>query len=431
MASWAQRGDAPAYGTGVVGLGARLVDDGRWGGSVPSPDPMGPSTLAMPAVPHFAESGSYGGWSAAQNSQDVGPPIQEQRVSPDSGGTGVLPDQVEIGSVVEIFSKGLQAWFVGLVVQESADREVIRIRFMVGDEPKEKALKKGDSELCHQVGTHVAMIPPGWQRVPSQSRPGQVAYFCPSTGLKYATMAQAWQVHLEAQLDGGGTVSYSQQAPMSNPLLESPPRQEHVASRVAPVVVSQPPPPAPRAGPRIAGGRDPQPGPTSAAVEVRGPGQAFVPTPALDAAGPSFAGYSGFHGTFSDTPVRAQPSSTGFSRSPATPQRALGKCIDSPSSLGEPPVPYFAPPPAAAKQAAYLAANGSDAVAPGKSRDAQAAADRLTSGLRPVQSRPADPSRVGNWSDDPFSQFRSAADGRLSGAGVTYYPSSSSELPRF
>mmetsp|Transcript_53058 Transcript_53058/g.121066 ORF Transcript_53058/g.121066 Transcript_53058/m.121066 type:complete len:183 (-) Transcript_53058:1480-2028(-) len=131
MASWAQRGDAPAYGTGVVGLGARLVDDGRWGGSVPSPDPMGPSTLAMPAVPHFAESGSYGGWSAAQNSQDVGPPIQEQRVSPDSGGTGVLPDQVEIGSVVEIFSKGLQAWFVGLVVQESADREVIRVRKLV------------------------------------------------------------------------------------------------------------------------------------------------------------------------------------------------------------------------------------------------------------------------------------------------------------
>jgi len=103
--------------------------------------------------------------------------------------------------VVEVFSVSARAWFVALVVGTSEDR--LRLRFIDAEGTRrEKVAIRGEGQLAH-FGTNFGdVLPPGVTAVPSNTRPGQLAYMDSTVNRKFATPAFAWQAYLERHLVG-------------------------------------------------------------------------------------------------------------------------------------------------------------------------------------------------------------------------------------
>merc|ERR1719230_1433180 len=100
-------------------------------------------------------------------------------------------------AVVEVFSNTARAWFVAVVIHSSA--EVLTVRFMDSSgHAREKGVYNDDPRLA-PFGTHVglSLLPPGFDAVPSSTRPGEVSYLDLAGRKKYASPALAWQAYLE------------------------------------------------------------------------------------------------------------------------------------------------------------------------------------------------------------------------------------------
>lgn len=120
------------------------------------------------------------------------------------GGTG--PEDVELGAVVEVYSATSCLWYPAAVTgvdRKPGGLEVLTVYFFVDNEPKQKSVLSGDSQLA-PLGTHTGgQLPPGFQRTPSQSRPGHFVYMDATTGIKYATAQLAWRLHFQRLSERG------------------------------------------------------------------------------------------------------------------------------------------------------------------------------------------------------------------------------------
>mmetsp|Transcript_154516 Transcript_154516/g.296632 ORF Transcript_154516/g.296632 Transcript_154516/m.296632 type:complete len:248 (-) Transcript_154516:71-814(-) len=70
------------------------------------------------------------------------------------------------------------------------------------DHAKQKSLYRSDNQQLAPLGTNlIGELPPTFKVKPSQSRPGQSSYADTTTGTKYQTVEQAWQVYFKRLLE--------------------------------------------------------------------------------------------------------------------------------------------------------------------------------------------------------------------------------------
>lgn len=117
--------------------------------------------------------------------------------SPSKGSSGV-----ELGDMMEAFSGSASRWFVARVVAvaQGDDGDVVTVYFHTPNGPKQKSLYFHDHQLA-PLGTNLNdSLPPGFIFVPSQSRPGQLAYFDPAHNLKFGNQDLAWESYFDRLL---------------------------------------------------------------------------------------------------------------------------------------------------------------------------------------------------------------------------------------
>mmetsp|Transcript_66027 Transcript_66027/g.123137 ORF Transcript_66027/g.123137 Transcript_66027/m.123137 type:complete len:320 (-) Transcript_66027:59-1018(-) len=100
--------------------------------------------------------------------------------------------------LVEVYSSSGGCWFVAAVVTEDDDQVVLRFTGADGL-MREKIMHPSDTALA-SFGCHTDDPPPGFNVVPSSTRPGQVAYLDVSAMQKYISRELAWQAYLKDQL---------------------------------------------------------------------------------------------------------------------------------------------------------------------------------------------------------------------------------------
>eukprot|EP00929_Paragymnodinium_shiwhaense_P013524 TRINITY_DN121377_c0_g1_i1.p1 TRINITY_DN121377_c0_g1~~TRINITY_DN121377_c0_g1_i1.p1 ORF type:complete len:493 (+),score=123.99 TRINITY_DN121377_c0_g1_i1:112-1479(+) len=116
------------------------------------------------------------------------------------------------GAVVEIYSNTEARWLVALVVAPAAGADAaaaVNVRFLDSTSRiREKVFPPGHPQLA-AFGAHFVeetkrrggdALPPGFEAVASQSRPGQVSYLQASKQQKFAHLEMAWKVYLDEQL---------------------------------------------------------------------------------------------------------------------------------------------------------------------------------------------------------------------------------------
>lgn len=166
----------PGRGVGALGTGA-LGGGSSMGAGMSAPSPWS----SQMSVATASGPGRHGG--------------------ADGGGTR---ETWEEGSIVEVYSATLGRWYPARVMKaELADEgaDVLTVQFSTDDGLKIKAMYRSDAMLS-PFGTHLhGELPPGFQRRPSQSRPGQVTFLDATTGRKYASDDLAWRVHLERLIE--------------------------------------------------------------------------------------------------------------------------------------------------------------------------------------------------------------------------------------
>ena len=119
-------------------------------------------------------------------------------------------------NLVEVFSSTRSAWFVASVVSSTNDGN-ITVHFVdLDDTLKQKTLPRQHGQLA-MFGAHVgSRLPPGFQIVASQSRPGQVSFMHGASGHRFATCEGAWTWYL----DGRTRAQVTTQAPAPPPVLQ-------------------------------------------------------------------------------------------------------------------------------------------------------------------------------------------------------------------
>jgi len=100
--------------------------------------------------------------------------------------------------LVEVYSSSGGCWFVAAVVQEDDDQVVLRFTGADGL-MREKIMHSSDTALA-TFGCYTDDPPPGFNVVPSSTRPGQVAYLDVTAMQKYISRELAWQAYLKDQL---------------------------------------------------------------------------------------------------------------------------------------------------------------------------------------------------------------------------------------
>merc|ERR1711892_65271 len=109
---------------------------------------------------------------------------------------------MQVGSVIEVFSATTSKWYIAQLVEvgENANAHMITVQF-VGDTGQ--VMQMTMPRDCTQIsafGTNTRHMPPGFHKVASQSRPGEVSYQDSASGLKYQTNELAWQNYYGAIL---------------------------------------------------------------------------------------------------------------------------------------------------------------------------------------------------------------------------------------
>lgn len=102
-----------------------------------------------------------------------------------------------VGSCVEVFSSSASKWYIAQVkaLGEEQSAGVLTVQF-IGDNGQilQKSMPRSDAHLAF-VGRNTRLMPPNFQKVSSESRPGQFSYQDTETGAKYATKELAWENH--------------------------------------------------------------------------------------------------------------------------------------------------------------------------------------------------------------------------------------------
>lgn len=138
-----------------------------------------------------------------------------------------------IGSIVEVFSVTTQRWYVASIVQaaKSNGPDLLTVQFCRDGGPQMKQIFRTDAYL-DVLGSHTAgEIPPGFQTLPSQSRPGQLVYLDTASNKKYSTVDLAWRLHFDRLLKNspcGMAPSTNNPAPMQQSAAHGQPHEGHV-----------------------------------------------------------------------------------------------------------------------------------------------------------------------------------------------------------
>jgi len=180
------------------------------------------------------------------------PPPQDSPASIAQGANAVkvnvqdelkLRESWNVGSVIEAYSSSSSKWYIAQVVKVGAKNapSTLTAQF-IGDNGQimQKSMPRSDVQLA-PFGRNTRQMPYGFQKVASESRPGEFSYQDTSTMTKYQTKEFAWQSYYlkilkceQAQL----LLAQQHGAPPSNQ-----------ASKPAPTMSlgQQPPTPAPQA----------------------------------------------------------------------------------------------------------------------------------------------------------------------------------------
>lgn len=173
-----------------------------------------------------------------------------------------------VGSVIEVFSSSAAKWYIAQVVQlgEKTTAHMLTVQF-VGDNGQilQKSMPRSDVQLA-VFGKNTRMMPPNFQKVASESRPGQFAYQDSASGQKYQTKEFAWQKYYEGILKSEQAQQLlkqqslvAQPLPQMQPQLQSQLQVQPQASSQA-VAAAEKLKPAPIFTPVVSA--DPQPAPT-------------------------------------------------------------------------------------------------------------------------------------------------------------------------
>lgn len=102
-----------------------------------------------------------------------------------------------VGSIIEVYSASAGRWYVAQVCQVTDSKvgtsQMLTVQFM-GDNMQflQKTMPRSDVQVA-PFGRNTRLMPPDFQKVASESRPGQFSYQDTTTGVKYQTKELAWQ----------------------------------------------------------------------------------------------------------------------------------------------------------------------------------------------------------------------------------------------
>lgn len=106
-----------------------------------------------------------------------------------------LRESWSVGSVIEVYSSSASKWYIAQVVKVGAANapSTLTVQF-IGDNGQimQKSMPRSDMQLA-PFGRNTRQMPPGFQKVASESRPGEFSYQDTSTMTKYQTKEFAWQ----------------------------------------------------------------------------------------------------------------------------------------------------------------------------------------------------------------------------------------------
>lgn len=107
-----------------------------------------------------------------------------------------------VGAVIEVFSSSAAKWYIAQVVQvgEKATAHMLTAQF-VGDNGGilQKSMPRSDVQLAI-FGSNTRQMPNNFQKVASESRPGEFSYQDSASGQKYQTKELAWQNYYQVIL---------------------------------------------------------------------------------------------------------------------------------------------------------------------------------------------------------------------------------------
>jgi len=107
-----------------------------------------------------------------------------------------------VGSCMEVFSSSASKWYIAQVTDVGekgiAKAQMVTVQF-VGDNGQilQKTMPRRDSQLA-TFGRNTRLMPPNFQKVASESRPGEFSYQDSESRAKYQTKELAWQQYFAA-----------------------------------------------------------------------------------------------------------------------------------------------------------------------------------------------------------------------------------------
>jgi hypothetical protein len=100
-----------------------------------------------------------------------------------------------VGSILEVFSSSAAKWYIAQLAQvgEASNAHMITVQFVSDNgQIMQKSMPRSDVQLA-TFGQNTRQMPPKFQKVASESRPGQFSYQDSETGQKYQTKELAWE----------------------------------------------------------------------------------------------------------------------------------------------------------------------------------------------------------------------------------------------
>lgn len=149
----------------------------------------------------------------------------------------------DVGSVLEVFSSSVGKWYIAQIAQvgEGATAHMITVQF-IGDNGQimQKSMPRSDVQLA-TFGRNTRQMPPGFQKVASESRPGQFSYQDSSTGTKYQTKDLAWQNYYANILKTEQAQQLLKQQSLKPQTAEQTAAEKFAAERLMPAPLQPPP----------------------------------------------------------------------------------------------------------------------------------------------------------------------------------------------